>query len=176
MKYLFICSIVFYSSCFISQDSVFLKKKYLKNQSVALSTLSSWSLLNLSLNSTNLKSYSKSNIQFSNTDYFHQMNFSWNLVNSGICVIGFLKIKDLKKDYWTNTTLNNLINKNCKTLSINVGLDIAYITTGLILRQYATQFTNSERSIGFGNSLITQGSFLLVFDLIYLRSLRKLIH
>ena len=176
MKYLFICLIIFSSSCFFSQDSLFLRKKYLKNQSVALSTLSSWSLLNLSLNSTNFKSFYKSNIQSSNTDYFHQMNFSWNLVNSGICVIGFLKIKDLKKDYWNNTTLYNLINKNCKTLSINVGLDIAYITTGLILRQYATQFTNSERSIGFGNSLITQGSFLLVFDLIYLQSLRKLIH
>jgi len=176
MKYLFICLIMFSSICYISQDSLFLRKKYFKNQVVALSTLSSWSLLNLSLNSTNFKSYYKSNVQFSNTDYFHQMNFSWNLVNSGICVIGFLKIKDLNKDYWTNITLNNLIKKNCKTLSINVGLDIAYITTGFILRQYATQFTNSERSIGFGNSLITQGSFLLAFDLIYLQSLRKLIH
>ena len=89
---------MFSSICYISQDSLFLRKKYFKNQVVALSTLSSWSLLNLSLNSTNFKSYYKSNVQFSNTDYFHQMNFSWNLVNSGICVIGFLKIKDLNKD------------------------------------------------------------------------------
>ncbi|MFN9666429.1 MAG: DUF6992 family protein, partial [Bacteroidota bacterium] len=52
-----------------------------------------------------------------------------------------------------------------KLLLLNTGLDVAYISTGLYLRERGLRL-NSDRNKGFGNSLILQGSFLLVLDLV----------
>jgi hypothetical protein len=48
---------------------------------------------------------------------------------------------------------------------LNTGLDAAYIATGLYLRERGLRL-NNDRNKGFGNSLIFQGSFLLVLDLV----------
>ena len=47
-----------------------------------------------------------------------------------------------------------------------MGLDVCYMLAGTILKNRAGKMTseNQARNIGFGNSLMLQGSFLFVFD------------
>ncbi|MDD2793984.1 MAG: hypothetical protein PHD73_12445 [Sediminibacterium sp.] len=97
--------------------------------------------------------------------YFFNMNSYWNLVNMGIATYGLIRIKkDLARKYsYTQNLLEQ--QKLEKILLLNSGLDLAYIATGLYLKERGTRL-NSEQSAGFGNSLILQGAFLLVFDLV----------
>jgi len=160
----------------ISQDSIQLRKKFLRNQNVALVSLSSWSMVNIAFSSLKLTKLPEIGSPISRKTYFNQMNLSWNFVNMGICSLGYLKNRKYKSNNWTDVNLNNTIQKYQKSLVLNSCLDIVYITSGILLRINSKNISNIERSIGFGNSLITQGCFLLAFDLIYLKSLRKLIH
>lgn len=97
--------------------------------------------------------------------YFFNMNSYWNLVNMGIATYGLIRIKkDLARKYsYTQNLLEQ--QKLEKILLLNSGLDLAYIATGLYLKERGARL-NSEQSAGFGNSLILQGAFLLVFDLV----------
>lgn len=97
--------------------------------------------------------------------YFFNMNSYWNLVNMGIATYGLIRMKkDLARKYsFTQNLLEQ--QKLEKILLLNSGLDLAYIATGLYLKERGARL-NSEQSAGFGNSLILQGAFLLVFDLV----------
>lgn len=103
---------------------------------------------------------------------FHQMNAYWNTVNFAIAGVGLLGIrKQLNKQYTLASNLKEQ-QKLEKILLLNSGLDIAYITTGLYLKEKGMRLNNS-RNEGFGNSLLLQGAFLLVFDLIQYGQHRK---
>lgn len=97
---------------------------------------------------------------------FHQMNVMWNTVNIGLAIPGYFRAK---RDAKTPLSFSETINAQHKTEKIflvNSGLDIAYVSSGFILRSAAK--TNAEKRDqfnGFGNGLILQGGFLLVFDL-----------
>lgn len=97
--------------------------------------------------------------------YFFNMNSYWNLVNMGIATYGLIRMKkDLTRKYsYTQNLLEQ--QKLEKILLLNSGLDLAYIATGLYLKERGARL-NSEQAAGFGNSLILQGAFLLVFDLV----------
>ena len=96
--------------------------------------------------------------------YFHQMNVYWNLVNMGIAVTGYFNAPD--SDVTKRTTeLYRESNDFSKLLLLNTGLDVAYITTGLYLKEKAKNHNKRQsRYKGYGNSLMLQGGFLLVFD------------
>jgi len=114
---------------------------------------------------------SASNTQ-GNEKAFHQMNAYWNTVNFAIAGVGLLGIrKQLNKQYSLSTNQKEQ-QKLEKILLLNSGLDLAYITTGLYLKERGTRL-NKPRTEGFGNSLILQGAFLLVFDLIQYGQHRK---
>jgi hypothetical protein len=97
--------------------------------------------------------------------YFHQMNVFWNTVNLGLAIPGYMRAKN------DNRTLNlsetkKIQRKTENIFLINTGLDIAYITSGFILRYSAeSNLSNKDRFNGFGSSLILQGGFLFLFDL-----------
>ena len=63
-----------------------------------------------------------------------------------------------------------------KSIIINMGLDIAYMVSGLIFRNNA-KMNKSKNSInkGFSNSLIFQGRYLLFYDAIFLIKLKKVL-
>ena len=55
------------------------------------------------------------------------------------------------------------------SLAVNMGLDVVYIVSGILLnRAEHNSSSNSELKIGYGNSLILQGGFLLIFDGVFL--------
>ena len=47
----------------------------------------------------------------------------------------------------------------------NAGLDVGYVFGGLYLNERGQRLVN-EQTQGFGKSLVLQGSFLLVFDVV----------
>ena len=54
-----------------------------------------------------------------------------------------------------------------KILLVNVGLDVAYITGGFLMKEMAkTRESKQDLLRGYGRSLILQGGFLLAFDII----------
>ena len=99
--------------------------------------------------------------------YFSQMNLFWNVINLSIAGIA------LYSNY--NTDLlslggDEILAKHLKTerlFLINSGLDVGYIGAGFLMRHLSA---NSEKRgdllKGYGNAVILQGGFLLVFDLV----------
>jgi hypothetical protein len=89
----------------------------------------------------------------------------WNVVNLALAANG---IHDATAAMTQHFTVLEAIREVAflKTLFlINAGLDVAYITWGLWLRDKSTYTeTKRERNLGWGWSLILQGGFLLVFD------------
>jgi len=99
--------------------------------------------------------------------YFSQMNLFWNVVN--LSIAGFA----LYSNYSTDVSLmseGELLTKHLKTeklFLINSGLDVGYLGAGLLMRHLSS---NSEKRgdllKGYGNAVILQGGFLLVFDMV----------
>jgi len=100
------------------------------------------------------------------THYFHQMNAYWNGVNVAIAGLGLLGLRFQMKQSFGPAQLMKEQRIQEKFLLLNTGLDAAYIMTGLYLRERGWRF-NDDRNKGFGNSLVLQGSFLLVLDLVH---------
>lgn len=97
---------------------------------------------------------------------FHQMNVFWNVVNMSIAAGGYFGLPSAGQVPPLTTTVNEYYNFN-KILLLNAGLDIAYIAGGFYLKEKAK---NSDKRKplykGYGNSVILQGAFLFVFDLV----------
>ncbi|TNF44334.1 MAG: hypothetical protein EP310_03305 [Bacteroidetes bacterium] len=98
--------------------------------------------------------------------YFHQMNVFWNTVNLGIA--GFALYNNLNADI-SLLSGDEMLSKHIKTENlylINAGLDVVYIGTGFLLKHLSTTKPNKQDLLkGYGNSIILQGGFLMVFDL-----------
>ncbi len=95
--------------------------------------------------------------------YFHQMNAAWNVVN--LAIAGFGYYGAVTAD--TALTLYKSISEQQSIESIllfNAGLDLAYMAGGAWLIEKARDNKRQDRLKGYGQSIILQGGFLLVFD------------
>lgn len=95
--------------------------------------------------------------------HFHQMNIYWNVVNLGLAGLGIL---GSRKESNRNAleTINTLHNSE-KIYLLNAGLDVGYIFGGLYMTELAHRTPNRyDQLTGFGQSIVLQGSFLLVLD------------
>ena len=98
------------------------------------------------------------------TKYFHQMNVMWNAVNLGLSIPGYIKARRGNNRLSFFETLNEQ-RKTETIFLVNAGLDIAYISSGILLKNRSTEDpAERARLAGFGNSIILQGGFLLIFD------------
>ncbi|GEM_PF-158218 len=99
--------------------------------------------------------------------YFHQMNVLWNVVNLGIAGFGYFGAVGSPLDLGLEQTVKEYRSFG-RVLGINAALDVGYVMAGFFLKNRGkktdTTGSRSERLIGYGNSLILQGSFLFVFD------------
>mgnify|MGYP006289111977 CR=1 FL=1 len=99
------------------------------------------------------------------TYYFHQMNVFWNTVNMAIAVGGYLGASQMGD--LSSLELYDEYHNFSKVLLINTGLDVAYVMTGLYLRERSGNVQkHTKRLKGYGNSLMLQGGFLFAFDLV----------
>ena len=124
----------------------------------AMLTLGSWAVGNIVVGTYG---------NFSNTGeskYFHQFNALWNTVNLGIAAFGYLNAIGSDPSSMTGIEIIQDHSSLQNFLFLNAGLDIAYIATGLYLKERSKNSSNADRLRGYGNSLLLQGGFLLLFD------------
>jgi hypothetical protein len=98
--------------------------------------------------------------------YFHQMNTLWNVVNLSIAGIAYAGASKSSHSLVFAETVREYRSFS-RILLVNAALDLGYIGTGFYLRHRSRlSELHGERLEGYGNSLILQGSFLFLFDVI----------
>lgn len=105
---------------------------------------------------------------------FYKGNAIWNTVNLSLAIttlIGNSKVKPASSfgQYLKNESSFQTI------LAFNAGLDLGYMALGYGLTQRAQipQIKNANQLKGYGQALIVQGAFLLVYDAVVLTIRRK---
>ncbi len=131
----------------------------LEIQFVAMCILGSWALLNI------VFGLWVGFIKPGQHASFFQMNVYWNLVNLFLALMGIWQSRSsgLDLSLWQTWQEQSYLEK---LLLLNIGLDTMYIIAGLLLKEKGKQ--NNRKSqvwSGFGNALILQGAFLLLFDI-----------
>lgn len=151
--------ILLFSLISIGQEAAldsYLRKEYRLERN-AMIALTSWGGTNLS---SGLIGWGISNGE---SKYFHQMNAAWGAINAGIGISALLINKDQPE------TVSEALNRSHRTekiLYLNTGLDVAYVTAGFLFKARSKNNPkNVDRFRGFGNSLLLQGGFLLLFDI-----------
>ncbi|WP_462265086.1 DUF6992 family protein [Mucilaginibacter sp.] len=141
-----------------SQDSLILlnhSRNEIKQTGMAV--LGSWAVANIA---TGTVGYYNSG---GAAQRFHQMNIIWNMINLGAATAGYFGSKADNGRQLTPEESLKAQQKIEKVFVINAGLDVAYIGTGLYLRNRG-HVKNSDRLRGYGASVLLQGAFLLLFD------------
>lgn len=96
--------------------------------------------------------------------YFNQMNLFWNTVN--LSIAGFAIYNNFNTP--TLSEPGQVLQNHIKTENlylINAGLDILYLGTGFYLKHLSERKPKRhDLLLGYGNSIVLQGSFLFVFD------------
>jgi len=135
-------------------------RKSMRINNTGMVVLGTWAVANMATGAWGWSKYED------NRKYFHQMNLFWNTVNLSIAGIAL----------YSNSNYDCLaagaeavLNKHLQTekiLLVNAALDIGYMGTGFLLKHLSGKSEKRADLLkGYGNSLILQGSFLLVFDL-----------
>ena len=141
----------------------------LKIQTTSMWVLTGWSVANLAYGGIAASQTEGS------TKYFNRMNVYWNIVNLGIAAPSL--IGSLRKRNSLPMTLNESIEELHaleKTLLFNAGLDVGYLMGGLYLLERAKNNPDKQdRFKGFGQAVLLQGGFLLLFDATTYLALRK---
>lgn len=131
----------------------------LSHQKTAMLTLGGWAVANIG---TGLALRGSSD---GATREFHTMNALWNTVNLGIAGLGYWSAMKSDPAAWDLSTSLGKHGNFQKVLLFNAGLDVGYIMGGLYLTERAKRpGVNSDQLKGFGNSIMLQGAFLMVFD------------
>lgn len=100
--------------------------------------------------------------------YFHQMNVGWGAINLALAGVGYLGARRVARLPTPNRAENVRAQLRTENLYLfNAGLDVAYLATGVYLLEKGANPTapgSADRWRGYGQSLLLQGSFLLLFD------------
>lgn len=131
--------------------------RYSKNAMIALA---GWSVANIAGSGIATDTRNKE------MRYFHQMNVMWGGINLAIAGLGYW---GAAKEKINNPTLEAVLkhqNKIEKTYLINAGLDVLYVGSGLLMNKTADNQKNPDKFRGYGNSIMVQGGFLMLYDAI----------
>jgi len=157
---LLILPFLFFTSLSFAQPLLEFNQKRLQTDKRLMLGLGSWAGANFLVSGVGWATVPKGEAH-----YFHQMNVLWNTVNIGLAIPGYFNAKKSNP----NLTFDNSIliqHKTEKIFLINTGLDVAYLSAGLLLRSNAKiNLTKRDQFNGYGNSLLMQGGFLFLFDL-----------
>ena len=145
-----------------SQKDVLLKfeKERIGYSKKSMLVLGGWSAANI------IVSGFATNTKNREMRYFHQMNVMWGGINLAIAGLGYWGAGREKIDNPTLAAVLKHQSKTEKTYLINTGLDVVYIAAGLLMNQKSNNQKDPEKFKGYGNSIMLQGGFLLVYDAI----------
>ncbi|GAB3893934.1 hypothetical protein GCM10028803_08640 [Larkinella knui] len=93
---------------------------------------------------------------------FHHMNAAWGSINLLVGGSMWYKVRHPKLPFSSQSVAQKSTQFK-RLLLINVGLDLAYLATGLLLHQQASG-ENQAVFHGFGKSIMLQGGALLTLD------------
>ncbi|MBN2738504.1 MAG: hypothetical protein JXR70_16100 [Spirochaetales bacterium] len=129
---------------------------------VSMSVLSGWAVLNF-IGFGTASFFTRGQLQS-----FCQMNALWNVVNMAIAFPAlYQSLVFDPANYDLSQSITAHFNLE-KAFLLNTGLDVAYIVTGFLLMEISNRssLSNPGQLKGFGQGLILQGGFLIVFDLV----------
>ncbi|MBK7309131.1 MAG: hypothetical protein IPI88_20350 [Chitinophagaceae bacterium] len=129
--------------------------RYSKN---AMIGLAGWSVANI------VGSGIATNTRNKEMRAFHQMNVMWGGINLAIAGLGYWGAGREKIDNPTLESVQKHQRKIEKTYLINAGLDVIYVGSGLLMNKTSGNQKNPEKFKGYGNSIMVQGGFLLLYD------------
>lgn len=160
---LFLLSILLVGTCIASfaQDSLLLElnTKRIQLNTVNMYILGGWAVGNMTISGV-LRSQ-RTGAQ----RYFHEMNVFWNVVNLGLAaggLYGAYTSDPTTLSLWESVQQQENLEK---ILLFNMALNFTYLTAGGYLIERSKTATNRpERLKGYGQSLLLQGGFLLLFD------------
>lgn len=157
---LLILNLIFISVAYSQSDSLFLKfhSERMNINESAMLVLGGWAATNILVGI-----YGNFKVK-GEVKYFHQFNAMWNVVNLGIAAFGYFNAVNSDPSSMTNLGILKDYNSLQSFLLLNAGLDVAYIMTGFYLKERSKNSSSAERLKGYGNSLLLQGGFLLLFD------------
>lgn len=138
--------------------------RYSKN---AMITLAGWSVANI------VGSGIATDTRNKEMRYFHQMNVMWGGINLAIAGLGYWGANREKIDNPVMADVLKHQNRLEKTYLINLGLDVVYVGSGLLMNKTSDNQKNPEKFKGYGNSIMVQGGFLLLYDAIMYSIHRK---
>lgn len=127
-----------------------------------MTVLGSWAIANIAYSGTAV---------FNNTGEnkaFHQMNIGWGAINLALAGVGYLGNRNASTDLSSLESARELESMK-RIFLFNAGLDLAYVAGGAYLTELSKNTTNNDRAdqfAGFGKSVMLQGGFLFVFDLV----------
>lgn len=153
-----LASIFFATAIFAQQNEInSFNEKREKISKKGLTVLSSYAAANIIYGSIASAKKNGSN------KYFHEMNAIWNGITLGIVGIGFITAK--KEGIFSYSESLKKQHHIEKLFLLNAGLDVAYIVGGAYMKEQAkTSTKNPLRLKGYGESVMLQGSVLLLFD------------
>lgn len=101
--------------------------------------------------------------------YFAQMNTIWGSVDFVTALLGYTGTQNNKNKKLTAAETLHEQERIEKIFRINSYLDIGYLGAGLYLK-LAGDSRNSPMMKGYGEAVLLQGGFLLIFDQLMLKS------
>lgn len=157
-----LCCLLAFTACAFAQEVDLLKFEKERNriQKNSMIALAGWSVANIVVSGI---ATDTRNIEMRN---FHQMNVMWGAVNLAIAGLGYW---GAAKEKINNPVLSDVLkhqNRVQKTYLINAGLDVVYVAAGFIMNRTSDNQKKPEKFKGYGNSIMLQGGFLLLYDAI----------
>lgn len=96
---------------------------------------------------------------------FHRANLLWNTVNVAIAIPSVLGAAREDPGEWSLGSLMDEDRKLLLAYGVNTGLDVGYVFAGAFLHEYGRRIDNDDL-VGTGWSLMVQGGYLFVYDLV----------
>ena len=156
----FLLFLNFNTSAQIQEDLNTFNKERLSIQKKGMVVLGSWAVGNIAVGIIGYQSSEGSVAEL------HKMNAIWNTINLALAIPGYIGAKKGKFDLPFRKTYKEQTGVE-KTFLFNAGLDVAYILGGLYSTEKAKNQTSQSKhdtQLGYGNSIMFQGAFLLLFD------------
>lgn len=143
----------------VSQLALDTNRKRVNLNSNGMLVLGGWAVTNIAVGTAGYFAAESDRWKF-----FHQMNAGWNIVNLAIASFGYFGQvgQDPASLSWLQTIEEAEYMQ--KLLLFNAGLDVGYMAFGGYLWEKG-RHDDSQRLVGYGQSLILQGAFLMAFDL-----------
>jgi hypothetical protein len=129
----------------------------------AMIVLGTWSVVNIT------SGFILANQSSGEMQYFWKMNAYWNFINLGLAALAYTNtMRVMNKHYGFEENLRQQYGME-KLYLFNAGLDLFYIAGGIALHEHGKTETDTKKLDqfkGYGKSIVFQGGFLLLMDIV----------